>query len=72
MTSGKIKDRETKVSSEGVKSTHVEHAGGRVDCTISIPVLQVKSKSRNRYETWPKIGSLYVPFRSYKEIKKGG
>lgn len=62
------KDRETRTSAEGIRSTHVEYRGGRVDCQIVVPALKVRQRVGNerKESLWPKCGDLYLPLGGEK------
>ncbi len=67
-----IKTKETKVSSEGVRSTHTEYKNAqRVDCLIQIPALRVFQKIEGKRvgRVWPRFGAIYAPIFGKKEKK---
>jgi len=76
----KVIDQETKVSEEGVVSTHTQRASGRVDCCVMIPTLKVRHRTNGGgyvEEKWPRVGHVYAPVgilkvRAKKEEKQNG
>jgi hypothetical protein len=67
-----IKTKETRVSDEGVQSTHVEYKNRqRVDCLIKVPALRVFQKVDGKRvgRLWPRVGAIYAPIFGKKEKK---
>lgn len=56
-------ESETKISAEGVKSTHTQQVNGSVDVLIQVPVLKVRQKVNGQQveEIWPRVGDIYLP-----------
>lgn len=69
----KTRERQRKVSDEGVVSEMVENDEGGNDCKITVPKLSLNSREQfKKYNgVWPRSGYLFTPPIA-KEKKKHG